>query len=104
MKRRLVVRSEAEAELADAAAWYDDARPGLGEEFVAVVDHAVQRILAMPGAYPVWRSGHPYRKHVLRRFPYVVFFTADEVEVHVVAVAHTKRRPGYWLDRGTRGG
>jgi hypothetical protein len=36
---------------------------------------------------------------VLRRFPFVVFYSIDGASIDVYAVAHAKRRPGYWLDR-----
>jgi len=35
----------------------------------------------------------------LPRFPYIVFYVVDDEEVEVVAVAHGRRRPGYWLPR-----
>ena len=35
----------------------------------------------------------------MRRFPYIVMFTVADDSVEVVAIAHAKRRPGYWVDR-----
>lgn len=99
MKRTLRVLPEAEAELRSAAIWYEEKRPGLGIEFIAVVDRAFESILESPEACPVWRTDRPYRKHFLRRFPYVVFLGIDAATVEIIAVAHAKRRPGYWLDR-----
>jgi plasmid stabilization system protein ParE len=99
MKRTLRVSPEAEAELQSAAIWYEEKRPGLGIEFVAVVDKAFESILENPEASPVWRADRPYRKRFLKRFPYVAFFRIDGATVEIVAVAHAKRRPGYWLDR-----
>ena len=99
MKRTLRVLPEAEDELQSAATWYENRRRGLGVEFVAEVDRALQSVLERPESSPVWRPNRPYRKHPLRRFPYVVFFRIDPAIVEIVAVAHAKRRPGYWLDR-----
>jgi plasmid stabilization system protein ParE len=99
MKRTLRVLPDAEAELVSAAIWYEDKRPGLGVEFVAIVDQALQSILEHPEACPVWRPDRPYRQHQLKRFPYVLFFRVDSATIKIVAVAHAKRRPGYWLDR-----
>jgi hypothetical protein len=45
MKRTLLVSPEAEAELQSAAIWYEERRPGLGIEFVAVVDRILEPIL-----------------------------------------------------------
>lgn len=99
MKRTLRVLPDAEAELQAAAMWYEEKRRGLGIEFVAVVDRAFQSVFENPEACPVWRPAAPYRKHLLKRFPYVVFFRVDAATVEIVAVAHAKRRPGYWLAR-----
>jgi len=99
MKRTLRVLPDAEAELRSAAMWYEEKRPGLGVEFVAIVDQALRSILQNPEGWPVWRPNRPYRKRPLRRFPYIVFFRLDSATAEIVAIAHAKRRPGYWLDR-----
>jgi plasmid stabilization system protein ParE len=99
MKRTLRVLPEAEAEVQSAAIWYEGKRPGLGIEFIAVLDGAFESILENPEACPVWRSDRPYRRRPLMHFPYVVFFSIEAETVEIVAVAHAKRSPGYWLDR-----
>lgn len=96
---RLRVSPEAEEELAAAAEWYEARRAGLGVELVASVDGAFEEILAAPLSYATWRTDRPFRKKVVRRFPYVIFFTVDEDAVVVVAIAHARRRPGYWVGR-----
>jgi plasmid stabilization system protein ParE len=100
MKRTLRVLPAAEAELLSAAAWYEGKRRGLGIEFVAVVDQALRSILENPEGCPIWRASRPYRKVPLERFPYIVFFRLDPGTVEIVAISHSKRRPGYWLERG----
>lgn len=82
-----------------AAMWYESKRLGLGAEYLAAIDEAFERIVEGPLAWPVWQPGRPYRRYVVRRFPFVVFFTASADAITVMAVAHAKRRPGYWLDR-----
>ena len=99
MTRRLSVVPEAEAELSAAATWYESRRPGLGVEFVAVIDAALERILDNPDASAVWMRGRPFRRQVVERFPFVIFYSSSEESVEVYAVAHARRRPGYWLDR-----
>ena len=97
--RTLRVLPEAEEELAQAAEWYERKRAGLGVELVAIVDRAFDEIQDAPLSYALWRSDRPYRGKILKRFPYVVFFRAESDTIEVVAVAHAKRRPGFWLDR-----
>lgn len=96
---RLLIAPEAEEELAEAADWYEARRAGLGVELIAIVDRAFEAIVASPLAHPTWRPDRPYRRTVLRQFPYVVFFRCDGDDVIVVAVAHARRRPGYWVGR-----
>lgn len=93
--------SEAEEELTEAAAYYEARRRGLGVEFIMAVDAAFSTIADAPLAFPRWRDDRSYRKYVLQRFPYLIFYTCSQLddEVMVVAVAHAKRRPGYWLSR-----
>lgn len=65
--RTLRVLPEAEEELAQAAAWYEGKRPGLGVELIAVVDRAFEEILEAPMACRTWRDDRPYRRKVLTR-------------------------------------
>lgn len=96
---RLRVAPEAEQELAEAAEWYEARRPGLGIEFVAIMDRELEEIVAAPLAHALWRSDRVYRRRVVKPFPYVIFFRAAQDEVVVVAFAHARRRPGR-VDRG----
>lgn len=47
----------------------------------------------------MWRPDRSYRKHLVRRFPYTIFFRERDGAIEVVAFAHQKRQPGYWLGR-----
>ncbi len=96
---RLRLLPEAEEELAEAAAWYEARRTGLGVEFVAIVDRAFEEIIAAPLAYALWRDDRPYRRKIVKRFPYVLFFRVEADAVEVLAVANARRRPGYWVER-----
>lgn len=97
--RRVRILSAAELEAAEAAEWYESRCRGLGVDFIAAVDTAIDRLALNPDAYPIWRDGRAFRRLVLDRFPFVVFFRVLGEEVEVVAIAHAKRRPGYWVGR-----
>ncbi len=99
---RLRVAPEAEEELAAAAIWYEARRVGLGAELIAAVDRAVDAIVQAPQSFPLWRSDRPYRRSVLQRFPFIIFFRHEGEDVIIVAVAHARRRPGYWARRTAR--
>jgi plasmid stabilization system protein ParE len=100
---RLELHPEARAELRSPALWYDERRSGLGDEFIAEVSAALDRIRGAPESCPAWpgtrTEGPLIRKATIQRFPYVIAFEKHERHVLVLAVAHAKRRPLYWLTR-----
>jgi len=97
MSRRLIIRPEAEAETGEAFEWYEDCNPGLGNEFLLCLDAAFNSILRSPDQYP--RIHRAVRRALLRRFPYEVFFVADEKQIVVISVFHAKRNPKWWQER-----
>jgi plasmid stabilization system protein ParE len=91
MQPRLLLAPEAQADLAEAYAWYESQRGGLGSEFLAEVAVVLQRIEQMPGAHPIIRG--QTRRALVRRFPYAVFYVLDPDVVAVTAVMHGRRDP-----------
>ena len=90
------------AEIAEAAAWYAERQPGLEQRFLDEIERVFPEIRVRPRAFPPLENAPPdldLRRAILRRFPYVLVFLELEVEIRLIAVAHTSRRPGYWLDR-----
>jgi len=79
--------------------WYESRRPGLGAEFLGTVHAVLARVGAAPEQFAPWTDNPRFRRALPSRFPYAVFFHVVGEEAVVVAVAHTSRRPGYWLDR-----
>lgn len=70
--RDLIILPEAERDSAEAYAWYEQQESGLGEEFLRCVDACIQSIRRNPEMYRV--VFEKYRRAVLRRFPYVIFY------------------------------
>ncbi|MDR2703758.1 MAG: hypothetical protein LBB58_05405 [Cellulomonadaceae bacterium] len=77
--------------------------------YLAAVTRAIQDIIFWPEAYPVWEDaltwpewvGKPIpRSHAVRGFGYRVVFIVVADKPIVVAVAATKRKTGYWRERG----
>ena len=97
MKVRL--HPDARAELRHARTWYYDRSPLTAVAFAHAVDSAVSRIKEAPSSFPL--TDHGTRKFVLRRFPFSILYRAGETDIVIVAVAHQKRRPGYWSARVT---
>ncbi len=97
--RQLRILPAAEGDLAQAAEWYEIRRPGLGLKLLIDADHLLQRVAEAPLSFALWRPDQPWRKALLGRFPYAIFFRLVADELEVVAVAHTRRRPGFWIGR-----
>ena len=92
----------AELEAADAAIWYDDQRPGLGDEFLSEFRRALDRIAAAPESFSrleTYTGKDDVRRCMLKQFPYIVVFVRRAEAIIVVAVSHVRRRPLYWLER-----
>jgi toxin ParE1/3/4 len=98
MKKPVIVRAEAEADLAEAYNWYEQQVRDLGGEFLLCVDAVMASIERNPHLYPVVYKSI-IRRALMRRFPYGVFFVDGERNVSVIAVAHAKRNPRVWQDR-----
>jgi toxin ParE1/3/4 len=94
--------STAEKEIEQAARWYDDRVPGLGDEFVEEVRIATRKIGGFPLAYPRYtlsRSKREIRFHRVARFSYLLIYEVVREQVRIVAVAHHRSRPYYWRKR-----
>ena len=94
--------AEAVEELSEAAVWYRDQQPGLELEFLTEVDRLLPLIETSPASFPRildLPADLEIRRALLPRFPYALVFMELETETRILAVAHVKRRPGYWLNR-----
>jgi toxin ParE1/3/4 len=96
MKRRLVIQALAEDDITQAANWYQDQRDGLGEEFLAEVEAALQLAVAHPRQFPCVRRKPEVRRVLTRRFPYRIFFVFRPEVVVVFRVLHGARDEGAW--------
>jgi plasmid stabilization system protein ParE len=101
LKLPLRVSEEADAEMAEAARWYERNRAGLGLEFLTAVDAAAARIEQNPriGSPTPGVDDKDIRRVFVRRFPYHVVYIELPDRLQVLAVAHDRRRPAYWVGR-----
>lgn len=99
------VHPEADAELQAAIGWYTQRSVSLGLRLTLAVDDAFARVEALPESHvevPATGAPVPVRRALVHDFPYAVMFMQLDRDIHVVAIAHAKRDPGYWLGRLTR--
>lgn len=85
----------AEADIREAFIWYRERNAPIADAFRAAVFDSIERIAEAPLARPADEGGN--RKRVLHRFPYSVIYEMQASTVTVLAVAHHRRRPGYWV-------
>ncbi len=99
MAAELVIAPEAHADLDDAYDWYETQRVGWGEDFLTRVEACIQAILRFPESHAPFRG--QYRRALVRRFPYAVFYEYDYASdtVTVYCVFHTSRDPRKWHRR-----
>lgn len=91
------LRQEAEEDLADAAAWYEEQRQGLGHEFLDEILTMLSRIADTPLIYPsVHRNT---RRAIIHRFPFGIYYRVEDSTIIVVAVMHGSRNPRHWKNR-----
>jgi toxin ParE1/3/4 len=89
---------EAKAELDDAIGWYNDKQEELGLDLQDEVEKAVARIKRDPGIGARYRNTD-FRFYRVKRFPYLLYYLELENAIWIAAVAHERRRPGYWRKR-----
>lgn len=97
---RVEFHPEAERELIEAAVYYEHQVPGLGERLGAEVRRGIDLLSENPNIGS--RLGPELRQWVLNRFPFRLIYSASPDRVQILAVAHEKRRPGYWRSRAAR--
>lgn len=96
--KSVIFSPEAEDEFTDTALRYERARPGYGFRFRDAVYAARERIAAHPEiGEQVPRV--PCRQYPATGFPYNLVYIDGPDAIEVIAVAHHKRRPGYWKRR-----
>jgi toxin ParE1/3/4 len=87
----LIVRPDAETDIAAAYDWYEEQREGLGKEFLEEISIAIDAVQADPMRFPaIFRT---LRRALVHRFPYGIFFVARTETVIVVAAMHLARNP-----------
>lgn len=88
---------EALREVEEAQGWYEERSLFAASAFLRELTAAVRRLRDAPNRYPSAEAGT--RRILLEQFPFTIYYRLRSDTVTVVAVAHQKRRPGYWAAR-----
>lgn len=93
----VVFLPDAEQEMLQAAVYYESQSSGLGIDYLSEVERDVQAIKESPMTWPIVEG--ELRRRLVRRFPFGILYRIDPEEIVIIAVAHLRRKPGYWRER-----
>jgi plasmid stabilization system protein ParE len=96
MSKTVRFHPEARVEFRQSAIWYKERSPQAAASFRATVSEAVLTIRDVPQRYATYLYGT--RRYILRNFPFSIIYL-DRDSIEIVAIAHHKRKPGYWKAR-----
>jgi len=88
---------KAEQEAEGAVQWYRERSTMAAAGFVAELSHAVQQVAETPERWPRYIANT--RRYIFPVYPFSLIYRLLQHEVTIVAVAHAKRKPGYWISR-----
>ena len=97
-RKSLRVHFQAQEEINEAFEWYFKRSPEVADAFLTEIGTSLNQIIANPQLFSSYTKST--RRRVLARFPYSIIFQEKDEMILVVAIAHAKRRPGYWRRRG----
>ena len=92
--RNLVILPRAVQEATAAFEWYQTEAPGLGDAFFQRVDECINFIYHNPQWHAIVEGD--YRRALVRRFPYAVFYKYDDEKVHIYSIFHCAQNPEIW--------
>ncbi|WP_298914281.1 type II toxin-antitoxin system RelE/ParE family toxin [uncultured Nostoc sp.] len=96
--KRIVFHPLAEQELVDVASYYEEQNQGLGLDYLTEVEGAINLLMRYPAAGVVVRGF--VRRLILPKFPYSLLYrVVDDDLIRILAIAHHKRKPVYWIGR-----
>lgn len=94
MSLSILLRPEAEEDVAKIYQWYESQHAGLGDEFVGILQQKLEIAREHPEAFQIVYKN--IRRIILAKFPYLVFYIPTETKVVVLAVLHAFRDPVHW--------
>ena len=94
---RVVFHPEAHAEMIEQARYYEAKCEGLGSDFLNAIEETTQNIERFPETGRIDRG--KIRKRLVSGFPFTILYEVQPDRIHIAAVMHQRRRPGYWRKR-----
>jgi toxin ParE1/3/4 len=99
---KLIIFDEAQAEIDELVAWYSKRNTIAAQRLLQLFNEIILRIQERPEHFPrmeMRRNPGNIRRARIQGFPASIAYQVFPADVHVFAVPHTARRPGYWKSR-----
>lgn len=96
-RAKLEFLAAAEADAAGAQQWYAERSALAARAFLSELSEAVERVGEAPERWPGYLAGT--RRYLFPNFPFSLIYRVSPDRITVVAVAHHRRKPGYWQAR-----
>ena len=97
MKPGISTHRDARVEFREALLYYRNADIAVATEFFAFYERAVEQIIAAPLSNP--QVVGTIRRKLLSKYPFSIFYRFSGERPRILAIAHHKRKPHYWLGR-----
>ncbi len=97
LKTKILVYSSAEEEYTQSLSWYAERSVRAAIAFDREFDTSLEKISSNPERFPHCDARHQF--YLMQKFPFQIIYRHLTSEIHVVAIAHTSRKPNYWYDR-----
>ena len=94
---KIELSDEAENDFNKSYEYYAKESEKVADNFYKQVDNSLNKISKNPHAYP--QAYKKVRKHVMKKFPFIIYYQIKQVVVRVIAVFHTSRNPEIWMER-----
>lgn len=88
---------EADAEMMEAAVFYETQQLDLGKRFLSEVQHSLSLIQINTTLYPIIHDD--VRRCITKTFPFNVIYRIAPRQITIIAVMHQSRDPNYWKNR-----
>jgi plasmid stabilization system protein ParE len=93
----VVFHPDAVEEAQAARQWYAQRSQSAADAFLAELDQGIEAVSQAPLRWPLFKHGT--RRYLHHRFPFQLIYRVASDRIEIVAVAHGRRRPGYWKTR-----
>jgi toxin ParE1/3/4 len=93
----LHIHDGARQEFLNAVEFYAEESQQTPERFISEVENALDEISLFPQRYPLYRG--KYRRKILKKHPFAIFYLVEEDEITVTGIYHTSRKPDRWMGR-----